>query len=292
MLDDLFLVGRVVTLGTLLGAACDRDPIRPGEAQVRQRWYVTQSKGFPNPRPVVSGATAFFASGSGFVIARAVETGDLKWSTQIGTSKYSISSEITGANFVLRGSVLVTAVQFHTSALDAATGRELWRYEAPLDTIDKASPRPGYVNNARIDSDNETVFIPAWGASVSAVDLQTGQARWIWRVEPTLQYRSGAMGVRLSGDTVFASVWHSLNQTGTQGEAWVVALDRLSGKELWRVVLPKLSSGTTVNNAPAVWRNLVYLTMTSGDLFAIDRTTQQVAWHIPTQIGKSVWAPL
>ena len=287
MLDNLFLVGRSVTLGALLGAACGRDPVRPGEAHVRERWFVSQSKGFPNPRPVVSGATAFFASGSGYVIARDVETGDPKWATQIGPSKYSVSSEIGGENFILRAGILVTAVQFHTSALDANTGRELWRYEAPLDTVEDANPRPGYVDHVRIDADNETVFIPAWGASVSAVDLQTGHSRWIWQVEPTLGHRSGSMGVRLSGDTVFATVWHSLNQTGTQGEAWLVALDRLSGRELWRVVLPKLSSGTTITEAPALWQNLVYVTMTSGDLFAVDRNTQQIAWHIPTQIPQS-----
>ncbi|HJP85745.1 MAG TPA: PQQ-binding-like beta-propeller repeat protein [Gemmatimonadaceae bacterium] len=287
MISDLIQVRRSVTLVALLGTACGRDPVPPGEAQVRERWFVTQSQGFPNPRPVVSGATAFFASGSGFVIARDVETGDLKWSTQIGVSKYSVSSEIGGENFILRGGILVTAVQFHTSALDANTGRELWRYEAPLDTVEHANPRPGYVQRARIDADDQTVFIPAWGASVSAVDLQTGQTRWVWPVEPTLGHRSGSMGVRLSGDTVFATVWHSLNLTGTQGEAWLLALDRLSGRELWRVILPKLSSGTTANDAPAIWHNLVYVTMTSGDLYAINRETQQIAWHIPTQISPS-----
>jgi len=287
MLNDLLLVGRSVAFGTLLGAACGRDPVRPGEAHVRERWFIPQTKGFPNPRPVVSGATAFFASGSGYVIARDVETGDPKWSTQIGTSVYSVSSEIFGENFILRAGILVTAVQFHTSAIDASTGRELWRYEAPLDTVEDANPRPGYVQRARIDADDETVFIPAWGASVSAVDLQTGRARWVWRVEPTLGHRSGAMGVRLSGDTVFATVWHSLNQTGTQGEAWLLALDRLTGAEFWRVVLPKIGSGTTVNDAPALWHNLVYVTLTSGDLFAVDRGSQQVAWHIPTQLPLS-----
>lgn len=284
-----FLVGRVVTLGALLGAACGKDPVRPGEAHVRERWFVAQSKGFPHPRPVVSGATAFFGAGAGFVVAHDVATGDLKWSTQIGASKYSVSTEIGGENFILRGGILITPVQFHTSALDATTGRELWRYEAPLDTVDDPKPRPGYVDHARIDADDQTVFIPAWGASVSAVDLQTGQARWIWQVEPTLGHRSGSMAVRLSGDTVFATVWHFLNQTGTQSEAWIVALDRLSGKEFWRVVLPKPSSGATTN-PPAVWHNLVYTTMTSGDLFAVDRTTQQVAWHIPTQIPQSTVA--
>jgi outer membrane protein assembly factor BamB len=39
-----------------------------------------------------------------------------------------------------------------------------------------------------------------------------------------------------------------------------------------------------VNNAPAIWHNLVFLTMTSGDLFAIDRMTNQITWHVSPQI--------
>jgi len=185
----------------------------------------------------------------------------------------------------LKNGILVVAVEFHTSALDAATGREIWRYLAPLDTIGKSSPRPGYVVKARIDADENTVFIPAWGASVSAVDIKTGKAKWIWQVEPTLPFRSGSIGVKLSGDTVFATVWHSLNQTGTRSEAWLVALDKETGHELWRVILPKESSGITADCAPAVWQNLVFVTLVSGDLFAVDRNTRQIAWHNPTQLS-------
>jgi outer membrane protein assembly factor BamB len=239
-----------------------------------------QAIGFPTPAPLIAGSTVYFASGLGFVIARDLETGATKWMTSIGQSIYSASPEIAGENFVLRSGVLITAVTFYASGLDVTTGREIWRYHPPLDTIDKVSPRPGFVAEARIAADDNTVFVPAWGATVSAVDIKTGQPRWIWRVEPTLAYRSGASGVQISGDTVFATVWHSLNQSGTQSEAWLIALDKQTGHELWRVVLPRLGSGTLIDGAPAVWRNLVIVTLGTGDLFAVDRNTQSIAWHV------------
>jgi outer membrane protein assembly factor BamB len=281
------LVMPIVLGPILLGAACGHEPTQPGQGGVRERWFQSQTKGFPHPRPVVSGSNVYFASGGGLVIARDLTNGKVQWATPIGSTPNSASTDIRGSNFVLSNGVIVTAVQFHTTGLDAATGRELWRYEAPLDTIDKVSPRPGFVEKARIAADDNTVFVPAWGATVSAVDLKTGQARWVWRVDSTLPFRSGSMGVKLSGDTLFATVWHSLNQSGTIAEAWLLALNKLDGRELWHMVLPRESSGTVVQVAPAVWGNLVFVTLGSGDLFAVDRTTQKVAWHIPTQLPSS-----
>jgi outer membrane protein assembly factor BamB len=84
---------------------------------------------------------------------------------------------------------------------------------------------------------------------------------------------------------VFATVWHSLNQSGTQAEAWLIALDKHTGHELWRVVLPRQGSGTLIDGAPAVWRNLVIVTLGTGDVFAVDRNAQNIAWHILPQIA-------
>src|SRR5204863_7198969 len=176
-------------------------------------WFQPQSAGFPFPAPVADGNSAYFASGLGFVIARDITTGAPKWTTQIGQSEFSSSPEIQGANFILRDGVLVSAVEFHTYALDASTGKQIWTYTAPLDTMDAtpANPaRPGYVVTARMAADDNTVFIPTWGSSYSAVDIKTGQSKWVWRVDSTISYRSGASGVGLSGDTAFVSVWHFL----------------------------------------------------------------------------------
>lgn len=46
--------------------------------------------------------------------------------------------------------------------LDAVTGRELWRYAAPLDTVDAGPrPNPGQVVEAHVDADDAMVYIPA-----------------------------------------------------------------------------------------------------------------------------------
>lgn len=278
-----YTAGLAVVAAVLAGFTCHKNPTEPGGGQISERWYQRQTDGRPHARPAASDSFVYFAAGNGSVVSRHISTGVLKWSTRAGTSEYASSSEIGGENLVLSAGIVVVPVAFHTSGLDARTGVEIWRYHAPLDTVNKVSHRPGYVEFARIASDESTVYIPAWGATVSAVDSKSGQAKWIWRVEATVPHRSGSFGVRLSGDTVFASVWHFLDPSGTKSEAWLVALDKRTGHEFWRVVLPRQLSGTMASSAPAVWRNLVFVT-TIGDLYAVDRTTRQIAWSIPTQI--------
>jgi outer membrane protein assembly factor BamB len=233
----------------------------------------------------VSGSVAYFGTGDGQLIARDVTTGEERWRVTIGVEM------IGGANLLVRSGTVVAPITGYTSGVDEATGGELWRYVSPLDTVaSRGGPaNAGYLVKAHIDADDQYVYIPAWGASISAVDLRTGVARWVWRPGPSAGdtaaagiFRSGAEGVRLSGDTLFATVWHHLTQSGVTAEAWLVALDRATGRELWRVVMPSYTGGVVVQGAPALHGNLVIFTSAGGYCYAIDRTTRQIAWqHTP-----------
>jgi outer membrane protein assembly factor BamB len=86
------------------------------------------------------------------------------------------------------------------------------------------------------------------------------------------------MGVKLSGDTLFATLWHFTNRNGGTSEALVVALDKRTGDELWTVVLPDNGSGVLIQSAPAVSDNLVIVNTISAKTYAIDRTTKKVIW--------------
>jgi glucose dehydrogenase len=184
--------------------------------------------------------------------------------------------------------LVVPAVHF-TVGFDAATGEELWRYSAPLDTVDAAVPAPGEVRRATIEANGETVFIPAWGGSVSAVDLQTGMARWVWHLGPMASdtaspgvFRSGAEGVTVSGDTVYVGGWHSLDRAGVASETWLVALDAVTGTEYWRIVIPTFSGGVSVYGAPKVFGRLVIFSPLVGYTWAFDRLTREEVWsYVP-----------
>jgi outer membrane protein assembly factor BamB len=283
----------LIIAAVAMGAACGSDPTGASN-RVRERWYELQP-GNAFARPAILGSTVYFGTGGGNVIARDVNTGATRWSTNVA------AQAIQGANLIARNGVVVAPAVFHTTGLDAQTGRELWRYQAPLDTTDAGiSPNPGQVVSTRIDADDATVYIPAWGASVSAVDLHTGAARWVWqpgRMEGDTAssgvFRSGSMGARVSGDTVFATVWHYITRVGGASEAWVVALDRLTGRELWRLKLPQQGSGVMIQTAPVVDRDLVIVQPLFAQTYAINRSTLQFEWKFaaPNAIHSTLAGP-
>ena len=273
---------------------CQNDPTATSASGgVHEQWYKAQS-GWAWARPGVSGNTVYFGTGDGQIIARDDSTGAPRWTTQVGPDA------VRGANILVRSGVVVAPVRNYTAGLDAQTGQQLWHYEAPEDTtgtIPGGTTYPGSVVLSRIDADDQTVFIPAWGASVSAVDLKSGAVRWIWqpgRIEGDTAtsgvFRSGSMSVRVSGDTVFATMWHYVNRQGGFSEAWLVALDRLTGHEFWRVKLPYQGSGVLIEGAPVVYGNLIIVHTVSARTYAIDRTTQKVAWEftVPSATNSTI----
>jgi outer membrane protein assembly factor BamB len=264
-----------------LAGSC-HDPSGTDTDGVTQKWYRAQI-GYSNARPTVLGSLVYFGTGDGQIIARDVNSGGVNWATNVA------NGSVQGANLIARGDVVVAPVLSYTVGLDASTGRELWRYAAPDDTTGLAPGTvagPGSVAQSRIDADATTAFIPAWGASLSAVDLHSGAVQWVWRpgaiagdTAASGVFRSGSMGARVSGDTVFATVWHYLNQAGVTSEAWVIAIDRITGAELWRVRLPYQGAGVLVQTAPVVYKNLVIAHTLSGRTYAIDRLNQSVSWE-------------
>jgi outer membrane protein assembly factor BamB len=185
-------------------------------------------------RPVAVGDVVIFATGDQRLVARDKATGIPKWSTRVTSVDHV--AEISGLNLVAGGGVVVAAISSNVVGVEVATGRELWSYEPPPDTM--LDGRPGNVAAVELEADDSTVYIPAWGPSISAVDLRTGQARWVWGAPPGTPYRAGGEGVRLSGDTLYATVWHALNALGNRTEGWLVALDRRDGRELKRAIIP------------------------------------------------------
>jgi len=248
----------------------DHDSTGPVD-RVRDRWTQPQAR-FAQTIPVIVGDLVVFGTGAGELVARKQTTGEAVWTTSVSADR------IASRNLLERQGVVVAGAVRSVHGVDVTTGQRLWTYAPPLDSIDNVNPRPGAVDYGRLDADESTVFVPAWGASVSAIDVRTGAVRWVWQPVGTA-HRTGAMGVRVSGDTVLATVWHFLNTTGTQSESWLVALDKATGRELWRLVLPVLGYSVDIRAAPALWGRLAIVNTGNGQVFAVDRFTRTLVWQ-------------
>lgn len=270
-----------IPLGLTMLAGCEdldrllsSDPVPT--VRVERAWDARHS-GYANVQPAVARDLVFVGTGEGQVIARSRITGTQRWVAQVA------SRRMEGANLVARSGVVIAPAVFHTTALDAATGSELWRYRAPLDTVGGGPPNPGTVANVRIDADEEAAYIAAWGGTIAAVELRSGRVQWTWQPEPEIPYRFGAEGVTVSGSEVFATIWHALDTRGSQCEGWVVALDARTGRQLWRTTLPTSMSMVCTAGRPAVTADRVIAMLISGELFGLDRRTGQIAWRTPQE---------
>ncbi|MGQ0640049.1 MAG: outer membrane protein assembly factor BamB family protein [Gemmatimonadaceae bacterium] len=266
-------------------ASCDLFTGNDSQAALRLCWRTAQRTGITLTPPAVSGDVVAFGEGDGTITAREIRSGAVRWATRVDTAAP------LGMNMPISGGLVVVPVAGYTVALDLLTGRERWRYEAPLDVRENPSaPKPGYVGGNRVAIDQSLVFIPAWGASVSAVEISTGRAQWIWKPADSIPNRSGAEGVALSGDTVYATVWHYVNPLGGRSEPWLVALDRATGRELWRLAFPSYTSGNVTTGGPVIHGDLVIFSTIGGHEFAVNRFTQQVVWGFTPNTQQATFA--
>jgi outer membrane protein assembly factor BamB len=267
----------------LLAVACadgtgPPGPRRVGEwdtyGRVRDRWYVRQP-GFGAACPVIAGPLAVFGTGDGQLIGRDRGTGAARWQAVVNTAR----SPVVAPLLAVRG-VVVALADYYTVGVDQGTGRVRWAYAAPTDSGGPFDypPAPGFLaENAAAADSAGTVYVPAWGGSVSAVDVRTGEARWVWRFDRNAPYGSGGTGTAVAGDTVFAAFYENANRTGTERRGWLVSFDGASGRELARVALPfaPTSIGGRIIAAPTV---VVVTSGGGGQLAAIDRRTGTIAW--------------
>lgn len=246
-------------------------------------WFAGQT-GIGRAAPFLSGDTVIFSTGDGHIIARAASTGSTLWMSAASSQSFQ------GENFVRSGGTLAAAAITHTVGLDATAGNVRWRYRAPLDTIDTfGGSAPGQVAYTTLAADSSTIYIPAWGASVSAVDAASGVARWVWipgrspsDTAVSGVFRSGATGVAVVRDTVYATVWHYRTRTGMDSETWLVALDARTGQELWRVTFPELSSQVASVGAPLIVGDLALVDGLGTPVWAVNRATREIVWRFMT----------
>lgn len=259
----------------LLLAACQAD----GRSWPRCWFNASAHHSFT--QPIIRGDTAIVGSDPAQIFAFNVRTGDQYFNVALSSNQ-----AVLGRQFIWTRGVLVAEEEIETVGIDLASHRVLWRYSAPVDTTDvEGLAQAGQVSSVAADADSTTVFVPAWGASVSALDLRTGQVRWIWQIgrlpsdtESNL-FRSGANAVRVSGDTVYVIGWHSLGRFVVASEGFVFALDKATGRELWRLLIPTDYGGTLFWGVPVLYSNLLIFSEMPGRALAVDRSTGRIVWH-------------
>ncbi len=191
--------------------------------------------------------TVFFGSGRTLHALRA-DTGEPRWSFQVGTADAGDATEIESSPAVVDGKVLF-GIDVHNQpghraglvALDAATGRQLWQFDAEQGGEPKGC---GDVwSSPSVDRDRGLAFIgtancPAspdgWGPyteAIIAVGLSDGKPRWSYQPHPPNNDDLDFAGA----PNLFSVDGHDLVGLGNKDGTYY-AVDRDSGELVWKAV--------------------------------------------------------
>lgn len=137
-------------------------------------------------------------------------------------------------------------------AIDAYTGRRLWRFQAP--ELPDFGGRPLVAN--------ETVYL-ALTYHVCALNAQSGMVRWCAEVIDRAKDAEYLVDGELAFENglLLVGAYHTL-----------IAVDATTGKRVWSVQTPMRSSHLVTGN------DLVYVSAADGQISAFDASTGQQAW--------------
>lgn len=154
-------------------------------------------------------------------------------------------------------------------ALDAATGRELWRH-----------PLPSSAGLSESDGDPDAYYVGLKDHRVLALRATDGALLWSRDLGPDWPYGGVVRGMTVSGDTVYAAVEHDTGINGHIGTGDVFALDRRTGAVHW---VYRNGDGTRLDiyqSAGRVAGRLLLLSANwENEYIAIDRLTGVEVWR-------------
>jgi outer membrane protein assembly factor BamB len=203
--------------------------------------WARRQKGEIAATPAIAGESVFVSSMDGTLSAYGAGAGVPLWSFA------TAGSPIESSPLVVDGVVYVGTWAGVLYAVDAATGRERWRFQAPDDIKGSAALANGLI------------VVGDYSGNVHALDPATGAERWT--------YTGGARfyaGPAVSGDTIVI---------GDVGGA-VVALDARDGSELWR----RSTDGSYVYSTAAIADGAAYIGSYNGSFQALDLDDGSVRW--------------
>ena len=226
--------------------------------------------------PIIADGKIYTMDSDGIITSFDSKTGKKQWSTktappekQPGFSflpwKGGPSKFLGGALSVDSGKLFATTGAAQVVALDAGTGKEIWR--TAVDTPIRAAPT---VNGGR-------VFVITIENQVVALAENDGRKLWTYAGASTPTVLLGGTAPAVDGGVVVAAL--------TTGE--LVALRTDSGTQLWleNVVATRRTEAAAslpdIAARPVIDKGRVYAVGQSGRMVAIDLRTGSVLWEVP-----------
>ena len=185
--------------------------------------------------------------------------GNLKpiWKTSIGAGTDS-KTRLTASPILADGKIFVLDARAHVSAIDAETGKKLWRVKLVPEGEKPASGLGGGLTYAV-----GQIYVATGFGEVFALDPENGEI--IWRKNNVIPFHTAP--VAESGRIYVSSVDNQLH-----------ALSAFDGRSLWTHRSISEGTGIFLDTNPAVVDDLVIAPFTSGELVALRIQNGQQVW--------------
>ena len=165
--------------------------------------------------------------------------GVLRWKTPVDSGQ---STPILAGGRIFLTAFNSESKELVTLAVDANTGRVVWKMPAPASRIEAFHPKSGSPVPATPACDGERLYVFFGSYGLICYDLD-GKRLWDHPMGPFQdEYGAGSSPI-LMDDKVIVCQDHDIN-------SFVMAIDRVSGKELWKTSRP---DAVRSYSTPAVW---------------------------------------
>lgn len=223
--------------------------------------------------PVIAAGKIFVLDAEVEVSAYDINDGDRLWQVNLTPEDEDSEDGFGGGVAYDDGKVFVSTGFGFVAALDAATGKELWRRSTTVPF--RAAP---VVNGGR-------VFVATQENQLLALAADDGRVLWDHRGIAESAGILGSNSVAVSGDLVVVPY--------TSGELF--GLNVRNGRALWSDTLARsggltpLSTLADISGRPVIDRGLVFANSHAGRIVAIDIRTGERAWTIDVGGTQRPW---
>jgi outer membrane protein assembly factor BamB len=216
--------------------------------------------------PVVAAGRIYTLDAEAGVSAHDAKTGAQLWRADLRPTENRRDRESFGGGVAFNdGKLYVTSGYRFVAAVDAASGKLLWRTRTEEPIHAAPTVADGRVMAVALDN------------SMLTFDAATGAAGWTYQALSEPARILAASSPAVSGDTVVASF----------GSGEIVALRIANGNDLWDEALSRASRNSALSEIrdvpgrPVIYRGDVYAVSHSGVFAATDLRTGQARWTLP-----------
>jgi outer membrane protein assembly factor BamB len=194
------------------------------------------------------------------------EDGKLRW-------KSLVSSEVLSVSQVSDGIVMVRSGDGRIAGLNAADGKRVWMYE-------RSTPALVVRSHAGVAIQRGVAYAGFAGGKLTAIRIKDGEVLW----EVQVSQPSGNTELERISDITSDPVVDDQQVCAISFQGRIACFDPAQGSPLW-------NRDISSDKGMMLLRSFLYITDTSGSVFALDKTTGSTTWKNGQMLLRGVTAP-